>query len=266
MTIETAGHVPAEHPQTLDEALAALQGRLPRIAKTETAEVIHKDGGKHDYSYAGLAAVTHAVMPVMSELGLSFTAAPTLLWSDEHPEVPPRFVLAYKLRHTSGESIPGHYPLPSGVSSQATGSAITYARRYALLSVTGLAPEDDDDAAAADAELRRQAREPQAPRQGGGRLRSAPEQQNKPGKPDNSERDRQAQQAQVLADLAVKLTGTPGKTVGDLHAQVYKPAQSRRMLLAEVVDPVTGEPSKLTSVISAAKARMESAAEEAARS
>jgi hypothetical protein len=56
-----------------------------------------------------------------------------------------RFVLAYKLLHVSGESVAGEYPLPTGGTPQALGSAITYGRRYALCAVTGLAPEDDDD-------------------------------------------------------------------------------------------------------------------------
>jgi hypothetical protein len=261
MTVETAGHAPATRPRTLNEALAALQGRLPRIAKTETAEVPHKDGGRHEYSYADLAAVTHAAMPIMSELGLSFTSAPTLMWNDEHPEIPPRFVLAYTLRHTSGESVEGYFPLPSGVGSQAMGSAITYARRYSLCAVTGIAPEDDDDAAAADAGLRQQARETQAPRQGGGKLRSAPK-QDQEQKPE-PEPDRQSKQAQALADLAVRLTGIAGKTVDDLRDQVYKPAESKRILRAQVIDPITGERTQLTAVISAAKSVLESAAERA---
>lgn len=266
MTVETAGNVPSEPPRTLSEALAALQGRLPHVAKTENAEVQHKDGGMHEYSYAGLAAVNYAVMPLMSELGLSFTAAPTLWFDDKHPEVPPRFVLRYVLRHTSGEFIDGLYPLPSGVSSQSTGGAITYARRYTLCAVTGLAPEDDDDAAAVDAELRRQARETQPSRQGaGGKLRSASKRDQDQEQKPEPEADRHAAQAQALADLAVKLTETPGKTVDDLRTQVYKPAESKRMLRAPVTDPVTGEKSQLTSVIGAAKARMESSAE-AARS
>lgn len=260
MDVETACSTLADesYPASLNQALAALQGRLPHIAKSENVKV-RSDKGNYEYNYADLAAVSQAVMPVMSALGLSFTATPTLLISEEHPEAPPRFVLEYTLRHTSGGVISGRYPLPSGVGPQAMGSAITYARRYTLCAVTGVAPEDDDDAAAAEAGFRRQARETQETPHGGGKLRSVPKQDEKQDPP---EPDRQQAQAQELADLAFKLTETDGKTVDDLHTQVYKPAQSRRMLRAQVIDPVTGERSQLTAVISAAKARMESAAAE----
>jgi hypothetical protein len=125
-----------DQPSTLAEALALLQAELPPIAKTSTAQY-----GK----YADLADVTKQIMPKLGALGLSFTARPTLT---DHG-----FVLAYELRHVSDEpGIGGEYPLP-GVEKgpQALGSAITYARRYCLCAVTGVAPDaDDDDAAAAE--------------------------------------------------------------------------------------------------------------------
>lgn len=256
----------AERPRTLVQALADLQGRLPRVAKTETAEVQHKEGGSHEYTYADLADVTNAIMPVMSELGLSFSAFPTLWWDDANHEAAPRFVLQYVLYHSSGEFREGLYPLPSGLGSQMTGSAITYARRYALCAVTGVAPEDDDDAAAAEAGLRRQAREEHAPRQGG-KLRSAPRRQE-PGQPDADARaaaDAQAAHAQSLADIAVAIAEAHG-TIAELHDKAYKPAQAKRMLRAEVTDPLTGERTQLTAVITRARARarMESAAGQAA--
>jgi hypothetical protein len=129
--------LPAEPCKTLAEALAALQARLPRVAKTADAQY-----GK----YADLTVVSEALMPVMSELGLSFTGCPTV--RDDG-----KFVLAYALHHTSGEGLEGFYPLPTSGTPQQVGSAITYARRYTLCAVTGLAPGgDDDDAQAAEAE------------------------------------------------------------------------------------------------------------------
>lgn len=122
----------------MTEALAILQTRLPHITKGETARVTSERTGKtHTYTYATLADVTHAIMPVLGELGLSFTATPTLIGGGQ-------FVLAYKLRHTSGGQVSGIYPLGTGTPQQ-IGSAITYARRYCLCAVTGVAPDDDDD-------------------------------------------------------------------------------------------------------------------------
>lgn len=143
-------------PGSLAEALAVLQGQLPHVAKDQTAKV-EKDGRPvYSYKYADLTDVTAALMPLMSRLGLSFTAAPTIL------EDSGRFVLDYALKHVSGESTGGMYPLPTSGSPQDIGKAITYARRYSLTAVTGLAPGgDDDDAQSAEAahhEARKQPR------------------------------------------------------------------------------------------------------------
>lgn len=134
-------------PSTLAAALASVQAKLPVIAKSETAEVegTTKAGRpfKYKYSYADLAAVSKAVLPLLGENGLSWLTKPTLNGDG-------KFVLAYKLMHASGEHEDGEYPLPAQGTPQDIGSAISYARRYALCSVTGVAPEaDDDDGAAA---------------------------------------------------------------------------------------------------------------------
>jgi hypothetical protein len=132
-------------PATLAEALAALQAVMPRVAKEHTAKVETRTGGNYKYSYADLTDCTAALYPVMAQLGLSFTACPTIMEDG-------RFALNYRLTHVSGEDIGGQYPLPDPalIGPQDLGKAITYARRYALCAVTGLAPGgDDDDAQAA---------------------------------------------------------------------------------------------------------------------
>jgi hypothetical protein len=134
--------------RALNAALAALQSDLPAIAKDQTA-----NAGTYRYKYADLADVTQAIMPLLGKHGLSFTSRPTL-----HDG---RFVLRYELRHESGEEIAGVYPLPERGSPQEIGGQITYARRYCLCAVTGVAPADDDDdaAAAQRAAQKRQRRE-----------------------------------------------------------------------------------------------------------
>jgi len=129
-------------PASLAEALITLQASLPRIRKDDEAQV-----GTRVYSYANLSTITDAVLPRLAELGLYWVTLPTM---DAD-----RFVLRYRLEHSpSGEFVTGDYPLPSG-NPQTMGGAITYARRYALCAVLGLAPaEDDDDANAAADEAR----------------------------------------------------------------------------------------------------------------
>lgn len=129
--------------KNLAEALAAFQAEIPTIAKGNTAKVKTKTGSDYSYEYADLTDITKVALPLLAAHGLSFTAAPTLL-----PDTA-IFALEYKLMHASGESVGGLYPLHNG-APQDVGSAITYARRYALCAVTGIAPGgDDDDAQAA---------------------------------------------------------------------------------------------------------------------
>ena len=123
----------------LATALAAFQAEAPRVGKGSTA-----NAGTYSYSYADLAEINAVILPLLGRHGLSFSAKPTV--------VDGRFVLAYTLRHSSGESDGGEYPLPDPTrqSAQQIGSAISYARRYAFCAVTGVAPGgDDDDGAAA---------------------------------------------------------------------------------------------------------------------
>jgi hypothetical protein len=119
-----------EPPKTLAEALVLLQAQLPEVAKTADAQY-----GK----YADLTVVSRALLPLLASCGLSWTCCPTARNDGG------RFVLDYALKHVSGEEISGLYPLPTTGSPQQIGSAITYARRYALCAVTGLAPGGDDD-------------------------------------------------------------------------------------------------------------------------
>jgi hypothetical protein len=61
-------------------------------------------------------------------------------------------IVVTRLAHTSGEWIEGELAVPvSKADAQGYGSALTYARRYGLCAITGIAPEDDDGNAAAAA-------------------------------------------------------------------------------------------------------------------
>lgn len=128
----------ADRTPGLNKALASLQAELPHVGKDQTAKA-----GQYSYDYADLAAVSKALMPLLGKHGLAFIARPTL--------TPDGFALAYSLLHESGEGVHGSYPLPTSGTPQQVGSAISYARRYCLCAVTGLAPGgDDDDGAAAE--------------------------------------------------------------------------------------------------------------------
>ena len=125
--------------ENLAAALALVQTKLPTIAKHQTATV-RSEKGSYTYDYADLADVSEQILPLLGDAGLSWTCLPTLHEGD--------FVLRYELLHVSGESKTGVYPLPKSGTPQAIGAAISYARRYALCAVTGVAPKGDDNDAA----------------------------------------------------------------------------------------------------------------------
>ena len=113
----------------LAAALAKIQANLPRIPKNSNAQY-----GK----YADLADVNGILLPILAAEGLTWTCWPTMLDG--------QFVLRCILIHAdSDDELSCFYPLPSS-APQTMGGAITYARRYALLAVTGVVADDDDDA------------------------------------------------------------------------------------------------------------------------
>jgi hypothetical protein len=150
----TDGHEITElAAENLAGALAVLQTRLPKIDKASKAQY---------GSYADLADVSRQLLPVMGALGLSFSAKPTWVTRENGDR---EFVLAYRLRHISGEEDSGEYPLGTSLANhQALGSAITYGRRYCLCAITGaVADADDDGQAASQPAAARRQRQPPRP-------------------------------------------------------------------------------------------------------
>ena len=112
-------------------------------AQAECQNVVMNKTNPHFRSrYADLSAVRDAIIPVFTKHGLSIVQCPTEDFSGFHLET--------RLIHSSGEEISWRFPLPSDVTKmQAIGSAISYARRYTLSAIAGVASEEDDDGNAA---------------------------------------------------------------------------------------------------------------------
>jgi len=88
-------------------------------------------------SYADLTSVIKAIKQPFSDNGLSYTQFPV---SNEHG-----VGVSTRLMHVSGQWLEMEYTLPTVKKDpQASGSAITYARRYALQSIAGIPTADDD--------------------------------------------------------------------------------------------------------------------------
>ena len=88
-------------------------------------------------SYADLTSVIKAIKQPFADNDLSYTQFPV---SDENG-----IGVVTRLMHNSGQWMELGYTLPIVKSDpQAAGSAITYARRYALQSMAGIPTADDD--------------------------------------------------------------------------------------------------------------------------
>lgn len=92
-------------------------------------------------SYADLASVWDACRAPLTKHGLCVMQFPRLTVSDGGVLLDLETVLA----HTSGQFMAETLSvIVSKPDAQGIGSALTYARRYALSAVVGVAPEDDD--------------------------------------------------------------------------------------------------------------------------
>lgn len=121
----------------LAAAMAAAQGSMGAAIKGNSNPFFKS-------KYADLGSVIQAIKPHFAEQGLSYVQFPVT--GDNAVGVTTR------LMHSSGEWLEQEYFIPLGkMDAQAAGSAITYARRYALQAIAGIPAEDDDGNAATQA-------------------------------------------------------------------------------------------------------------------
>ena len=126
--------------ETLAAALAAAQAAMPPVVKDRVAKI----GPGREYRYADLATILATVRPVLGAHGLALTQRTQIRGE--------AIILLTELRHSSGEVLDSEYPVAAiGIKHQDMGGALTYARRYALCGLVGIAADEDDDGASAPA-------------------------------------------------------------------------------------------------------------------
>jgi len=119
----------------LAAALAAAQGEMVGAEKG-------RENPFFKSRYATLADVWGACRAPLAKHGLAVIQLVQ--------KVEAGLVLETILAHKSGQQVVSVYPIqPVKNDPQGIGSAITYARRYSLSAMVGVAPEDDDDGNAA---------------------------------------------------------------------------------------------------------------------
>lgn len=127
----------SEQINELAKALAKAQGEIKGAKKSS-------DNPFFKSKYADLSEVWEACRDALSKNDVAVTQIPTVTSEGV-------FVLETMLLHSSGQWIRGVYPItPTKNDPQGVGSAITYARRYALAAMVGVAQEDDDGNAASN--------------------------------------------------------------------------------------------------------------------
>jgi hypothetical protein len=202
MTEQTAEAQARPTIGALAKALAAFQAEMPTVTKNHTATV-KSDKGSYSYTYAGLADVSEAAMPLLAKHGLSFSTLPS------------GQTLVGMLLHESGESLTASLPI-NGATPQQIGSSLTYMRRYLLGCMTGVVTDDDDDG--------------QQAQQAATRRKPAPRQQAAPPPAPEGNGISTAQLAKIGAlmnELGIK---GRDEALGYVASKVGRPVESRNDL------------------------------------
>lgn len=129
----------SESVAAISKALVAFHKEVPTITKTKVGKITsQRTNTSYSYKYADLSDVLAVVKGPLTKNGLTFTQFPD---GEE---------LTTQIMHESGEWMRSGYPMKAVQETpQAVGSAITYARRYALGAALGLDIDDDDDGGSA---------------------------------------------------------------------------------------------------------------------
>lgn len=123
----------SENINELATALAKAQSKIGRAVKDSNNPAFKS-------KYADLSSVMDACIAALNSEGLAITQIMT--------EIEGKVKLLTRLMHTSGQYIDSYCPLY--IDAQARnpmhtfGSALTYARRYSLAAICGVAQDDDD--------------------------------------------------------------------------------------------------------------------------
>ncbi len=122
----------SESIKNLAAAMAAFQGKVKNPPRSA-------DNPFYKSKYAPLEVVVDTAKPILNECGLSYIQS----CSGDGSNIS----VTTLIMHSSGEWVETE-PLivkAERATAQGAGSAITYARRYALAAALGLASDDDDD-------------------------------------------------------------------------------------------------------------------------
>jgi hypothetical protein len=204
----------SESIATLAAALAKAQIELVNPEKTLVATIPASDrsGAEKIFRYASLSSGLEIVRKVLGQHQIATVQMTSI---DQAAGI---VKLTTVLAHSSGEWIASDWPVcPVGEtdSPRRMGAALTYARRYALFTLVGIAGEDDLDAPDLMASTNQSADRTRAPANGSGQLNGG-QQDQAPGAPSRRSGE------------------TPRQTAATAMLGAEASVESRNRLIAEV--------------------------------
>lgn len=154
----------SENVDKIAGALAAFQSEATNPKTSKTVKVTPFRGPEYSYNYTPLNEIIDAIKPLLAKNGLSYMQSTgsdvqdvTKISNknkDQDVIITITGTASYvvtRLFHTSGQWLESDaLQVVTGAGAQEIGSAITYARRYQLAAMLGLATDDDDDCNGSD--------------------------------------------------------------------------------------------------------------------
>ena len=133
----------------LMDAFQKVLVNIPNFTTDETAQIPNKQGSiSRTYKYLNLATILKTAKDVFAKAGIGFYQNVRFEYGSDNKGMQVGTVDTIIFGYGEERKL-GEYPFVVTGDPQANGSAVTYARRYALYAVLGVYPDKDDDGAAA---------------------------------------------------------------------------------------------------------------------
>jgi hypothetical protein len=128
---------------TTSESVNEIAAALAKAQSAMKNAPLNKVNPHFKAKFADLASVRDTVIPALTTNGIAVVQTLDVLGADGVSGSP---YVVTRLVHSSGQWFEARCPIPNGGDMQKMGSAITYARRYSLSAICGIAADEDDDA------------------------------------------------------------------------------------------------------------------------
>ena len=134
----------------INKKLAEALANVPNFITNEVAIVPRKNGQQSQYRYLNLNTILTKTKQIFQQTGLTLQQSVNFAYNPAGGSNALQVGTVVTIVFDDTERLEiGSYPFVVTGDPQANGSAVTYARRYALYAILGVYPEKDDDGAQA---------------------------------------------------------------------------------------------------------------------